>query len=67
MIYVKIETHSRARKPRPRYMMAESWTDVLSTLSRQCPNKDDASENQWHTLKIRTISEAEYTKNMKGG
>lgn len=59
MIFVKVETHFRDRKPKPVYLRADSWPDLMSDLSRRMTVIDYSS---LHTVKLHAISESEYNR-----
>lgn len=60
MIYVKIETQSREKSPKPSYLRGDNWHDIFEALSRWTVN--DCPPLRWHTVKLHTISEAEFNR-----
>ena len=63
-MFFKVETHSRARKPKPQFIQADDWGALILQVHLQAPGQFEESQKQWHTLKVRTISEAEYRRNV---
>jgi len=66
VIFVKVEKQSRAKKPRPQYLMGDGWPEIYHKLETQA-SAHPHMHDPWHTVKLHTISEAEFNKHTHPG